>query len=99
MTDKERVICQRINDCLEAINDETEGSVISPARIRELELACFDLTKTIPVSAETANFVMEIMHQMYHCSKEKELYPYMDALEAILYPNFEFDYIFAGTDK
>ena len=93
MTDKEREICERINACLRTITDETEGSVISPANIRELELACFDLTKTIPVSSETANFALEIMHKMYHFSKDKELYPYMDTLEAILYPNFEFHYI------
>ena len=93
MTDRESKICDRINACLKVINDETEGSVISPANIRELELACFDLTKAIPVSAETANFVMGIMHQMYWCSKDKDAYPYMDTLEKILYSSFEFDWI------
>lgn len=93
MTAREEAICQRINNCLEVINDETKGSVISPANIRELELACFDLTKTIRVSSDTANFALGIMHQMYHFAKDKNNYPYIDALEAIIYPNFEFDYI------
>ena len=97
MTDKERAICERINACLATIHDETHGSVISPANIRALELACFDFSKTIPVSSETANFALEIMHQMYHCSKDKENYPYIDTLEAIIYPNFEFDYIHKKT--
>jgi len=94
MTDKEKVICQRINDCLSLINDETEGSVISPKNVMKLELACFDFAKTIPVSSETANFAWEIMHKLYLFSKGKENYPYIDMLERILYQNFEFRYIF-----
>lgn len=93
MTVREEAICKRINDCLKTINDETVGSVISPENIKELELACFDLTKTIPVSSDTANFALGIMHQMYHFAKDKDNYPYIDSLEAIIYPNFDFDYI------
>ena len=93
MTDKEMAFCQRINDCLNTIHEETKGSVISPANIRELELACFDLTKTIPVTSETANFALGIMHQIFLCSKDKENYPYVDTLESIIYPSFEFDYL------
>lgn len=92
MTGRERKICERVNNCLQTIVDETAGSAIDPENIRQLELACFDFAKTMPVSQERANFAVEIMHNIYQLGKEREKYPYIDMLEAIVYLNFEFQY-------
>lgn len=92
MTEMEIKVCERVNECLQTIVDETTGSTIDPENIRQLELACFDFAKTMPVSQERANFAMEIMHNIYQLGKERDKYPYIDTLEAIVYFNFEFNY-------
>ena len=90
MNEKEIKYATRINDCLERINKKSVGSNIPPQLIRELQLACFDFSNTIPVSSDTANFAMELMHNAY-CLSKKDDYDYMDNLESILYLNLEFN--------
>lgn len=90
MTEKERAACRRINDCLQNIHEQTTGTVIAPPLVRKLELACLDVAKFMPVSPETANFALELMHNVYLESKDPEDYPYIDMLEGILYRNLEF---------